>query len=562
MVLLLARVLGELFRRFNQPALAGEILAGLLLGQTVLGHLSPDLYHGLFPDDAVQLALFDVVAQIGILFLLLVIGLEVDVVSAWKLRNQSLGVAISGVIVPLALGFGFAYAFYDAWAEVPTPRIAFSLFVGTAVAITAITVVARLLFDLRILKSDLGLLLISALAINDLLGWVVLAIVIGMVGSLVSDAAPALDAPQIGMVVVATVVFAGAGATWGRDLVTRILQWFDQQELPSPATPLSFVVCLGLACGIVAQAIGVHPIFGFLIAGLMAGDPSALSEHTRSVITQMVESIFVPLFFAGICLHVDFATQFHPGLVFAITALSILGKFFGAWLGTWIVRLPAFDRIPVAIAHIPGGSMGVLLAVVAKESHLIGPAMFVAIVFASIFSSLLVGPALSWSLRRREALNVVGFFSRRAILPALHARERFEAIDELVRFAAGVESQLDAERVGHAVRTREETMGTGIGDGIAVPHARLPGLAAPLVVCGVSRDGIDWNAVDDEPAHLLFLILTPTDEEDTQLEILSTLARGLGEASVRDRIVACGTADGIWAALHPQLRKSSKLSGP
>ena len=239
--------------------------------------------------------------------------------------------------------------------------------IGQALAfgqVTAITVVARLLFDLKIVKSDLGLLLLSAMAINELLGWVVLAVVLGMVGSGSGSGQP-LD---VVYVVLGTVLFSALCATYGRTLVTRLLIWFELKELPIPATPLSFVVCLGLACGIITQAIGIHPIFGFLIAGVMAGDHNALSEHTRSVITQMVEAIFVPLFFAGICLHIDFVGNFRPGLVFAITAVSIFGKFAGAGLGTWLVKMPAFDRLPTAIAHMPGGSMGALLAVVGKQA--------------------------------------------------------------------------------------------------------------------------------------------------------------------------------------------------
>ena len=116
-VLGLARLLGEVFRRFDQPALAGEILAGLILGKTVFGSLAPGLFDAIFPADALQLALFDVTAQFGILFLLLVIGLEVDVASAWKMRRQALGVAVTGVVVPMVLGTGMAWVFYDAWSE-------------------------------------------------------------------------------------------------------------------------------------------------------------------------------------------------------------------------------------------------------------------------------------------------------------------------------------------------------------------------------------------------------------------------------------------------------------
>ena len=198
--------------------------------------------------------------------------------------------------------------------------------------------------------------------------------------------------------------------------------------------------------------------------------------------------------------------------------------------------------------------MGVLLAVVAEQAGVIGPQMFVAIIFASIVSSLVVGPALSWSLKRREALNVLGFFSRERILPELGAHSRYEAIDELVSRAAEVEHGLVPERLREAVRAREETMGTGVGEGIAIPHARIDGLQRPCVTFGVSREGIDWDAIDGRPAHLVFLVLTPSDDNDTQLEILSSIARGIDAEQV-DGLLQCGSAGEIWTRLQGALRK-------
>ena len=192
-VLSLARVLGEWFRRIGQPPLAGEILAGVLLGQTVLGHLAPKLFTTLFPADELQRAMFDVTANIGILFLLLVVGLEVNIAAAWKMRNQTFVVAVTGVLVPLALGTVVAWALFDTWVEVDTPRLAFALLVGAGVSITAITVVARLLFDLKIIKSDLGLFLVSAMALNELLGWGVLAVVLGLVDAAGSGTSEGVD---------------------------------------------------------------------------------------------------------------------------------------------------------------------------------------------------------------------------------------------------------------------------------------------------------------------------------------------------------------------------------
>ncbi len=548
-----ARLLGELARALHQPPMVGEILAGLLLGKTILGSVSPDLFAVLFPAGETQRALFDVTAQLGVLFLLLAIGLEVDVSAAWKMRRQSFSIAVAGVVVPLVLGSAVAWVFYAQWADPRVARSAFALFVGAAVSITAITVVARLLFDLRIAKSDLGLLLLSAMAINDLLGWGILAVVLALAG--VADAATGPLA-ALGPVVGA-LLFASAGMYWGRHAVTRALQRFEAWQLPTPATPLSFVVCLALACGVAADFVGVHPIFGFLVAGLMASDQSALSEHTRSVITQMVEALFVPIFFAGICLHIDFRSHFVPSLVLILTALSVFGKFGGAWLGAYYAGVSPRDRAPIAIAHIPGGSVGVLLAAVGRAGGIIGSELFVAIVFASVASSLVVGPLLAAWLRpaRGEAVAL----PPAAILPRLATASRFGAIDELSLRAASLIRGLRADQVGHAVREREETMGTGVGMGIAIPHARLDGLDESIVVYGYSEAGIDWNAIDDEPAHFIFLVLTPAGDDDSQLQILKAIGSAFLREDTRDTLARC-EGEGAMRALFAGI--FSEAAGP
>ncbi len=551
-VLALARVFGELFRWFKQPPLAGEILAGVLLGQTVLGHLAPDLFTALFPPDELQEAMFGVTAEIGILFLLLVVGLEVNVASAWKMRRQTFTVAVTGVLVPLALGTAVAWLFYDQWVEVPTPRLAFALLVGAGVAITAITVVARLLFDLKIIKSDLGLFLISAMALNELMGWAVLAIVLGLVGAGTGEGP--MDGRGLAWTLAGVVLFAVFALTLGRSLATRALLWVDRAGLPSPAAPLSLVVCFGLMGGIVTGWMGIHPVFGFLVAGMMAGDPRGLSEHTRSIIEQMVEAIFVPLFFAGICLRIDFVSDFDLVTVLGVTALSVVGKFAGAGLGTLMVRMPAADRLPVAIAHIPGGPMGVLLASVALEAGVIGPQMFVALVIASIVSALLVGPAFTRQLRKAETQDVSVYIAKDRVV-SLRAMSRDAAIATLSEVAATAPGTPGSDVIRRAVADREATMGTGVGKGIAIPHARIPDLKTPMVAIGICKEGIEWDEVDGKPAHLVFLVLTADkDERDTQLKILAQIARCFSDPQRMWDVVNEIDAEGVWSCLQASLQ--------
>ena len=149
----------------------------------------------------------------------------------------------------------------------------------------------------------------------------------------------------------------------------------------------------------------MHALFGFFLAGVVAGEAKSLSEDTRRVITQMVYALFVPLFFANVGLKIDFAANFHLGLVALISTVGIVGRYLGAWLGVTLARVPRVNRDLISIAHTPGGMMEIVVALLALEAGLITAAVFVAIVFSAVLSSVVMGPWLARSLARRRAVS-------------------------------------------------------------------------------------------------------------------------------------------------------------
>ncbi len=174
----LARGFGEVLRRFGHPPLVGEILIGVLLGPTILGRAWPELQTAIFPADAVQHAMLETVSWFGVLFLLLETGLEVDASAAWRQRGPALRVGMIGVIVPLALGFALSLGLPDRYLVDPEQRVMFALFLGTTMAISAMVIIARVLHDLDLVKSDLGLVTLCGYAVNDILAWMIFSLVL------------------------------------------------------------------------------------------------------------------------------------------------------------------------------------------------------------------------------------------------------------------------------------------------------------------------------------------------------------------------------------------------
>jgi Kef-type K+ transport system membrane component KefB len=551
LLLALARGLGEVLRRFGHPPLVGEIAVGLLLGPTLLGRAWPGLQAALFPPDQIQQAMLDTVAWFGVLFLLLETGLQVDVSAAWRQRGPALRVGIIGVLVPLAVGFGLSLALPDRYLAQPGTRIAFALFLGTTMAISAMVIIARVLHDLDLVKSDLGLVTLCGYAVNDILAWVILSVVLGVATPI------GVSFGSVGLALFFSVAFTAFCLTWGLGGVDWAIAYLNERLPQQPGAVLTLVSCLGLACGAVTHAAGLTALLGFFLAGIMAGESRALSERTRHVVSQMVHSVFVPLYFAGIGLQYDFLAGFDWLIVTFVTVVSIAAKFGGAWLGTLGTALSRDDRLSVGIAFTPSGVTGIVVADIALEHGILSTPVFVGIVISAIVSSLLVAPWLSWSIQRREAVNVLAYFVRSAAVPNLRAHTRWEVIDELCGGLKGHGEIPAVETCVAAVRAREELLGTGTGGGVAIPHARLPDLRRPVLVFGRSTAGVDWDAPDGQPVHLVFLLLTPAEEDSLQLQILAALAQGLGTKPARERLIQARTDAQALAALGNALRSQT-----
>ncbi|MDD5634305.1 MAG: cation:proton antiporter [Candidatus Omnitrophica bacterium] len=539
----MARLFGELFRRFKQPSLTGEILVGIILGPTIFGRFSPDFYQIIFPKDIIQQNMLETIAWVGILFFLLEIGLEFNFASAWKQRQDAFVIAITDVIVPMTISFAAAMFLPDRYLIDPSHRIAFALFMATVMTISAMPVAARILHDLKVIKTDMGFLIISALSINDIIGWLMFTLVLGFFTQ------AGVNIAGILILVGVTFAFTIFCLSAGRMFVNLAISKMKSAQTSQPANSLTFICLLGLLCGAISQKIGINSLFGFFIAGVMAGGARALSERTRQVISQMVFAIFVPIFFASIGLKMDFLKNFDLFIALFITVISISAKFFGAWLGVSLTKVPKTNRLPIAIAHTPGGTMEIVVGLLALEYGLISETIVVGIVLGAVISAIVVGPWLSYSIKKRKEISVLEFFAENAVVVDIKAAKRDEAIMELCEVASAQDEMPVAEILSRAVLQRENAMGTAIEEGIAVPHARLTTIKRPVIAFGRSIAGIEWNSPDGKATQFVFLILTPY-EEDVQVQILGHIAKVFSDEKVRQDILQAKGSHELWSILE------------
>ena len=513
-----ARILGEIARLFQQPAVLGEIIAGILLGPTVFGSVFPNLHETLFPGEGAVLVALQGFTAIAIALFLMVAGMEVDLSTAWRQGKTASVVAFLGIVVPFTLGFVTTWFMEDLFSNGSKhPHLILSLFIATAMSISALPVIARILMDLNIYRTDLGMFVISAAILNDLAGWIIFGVLLGLIDT------GGASTWTTGQVLILIVLFTGGMMTLGRGLFNRLLPWI-QAHLSWPAGVLSFVMTMAFLSAAITEWIGVHAIFGAFMLGVAIGDSPHLRQRTRTTIEQFISSIFAPIFFASIGLRVNFFTNFDLQLVVVVIVIATIGKVVGCTYGAKWCGLPNREALAIGFGMNARGAMEIILGLLALEKGLIDERLFVALVVMAMVTSLSSGTLIQWILQPKAPVRFSNFLAASRFQPALKGMNREQVVRELASLAAGSAS-LDATVIGDKAWEREQVMSTGLENGLAVPHARLPDLKQPIVALGLSEDGVDFDSFDGQPTRLVFLILTPQKDNGSQLEILADISR-------------------------------------
>ena len=544
LLLFLARSAGVLFQKWGQPATTAEILVGVILGPTLLGRYYPEGFQLLFPDDPLQHAMLETAAWIGVLFLLLDTGLEIDFSIAWRQRGKALLIAVTGIVTPMILSFAAVWYLPDELLIDPERRLLFALFMATVMSITAMAVTARTFQDLGLLKSDLGFLTISALAVNDIIGWSLFSVIMGLFLQ------TGHDGPNVIVMILGTIAFATLALTLGRTASSKLFDHLKAKKYPEPSTSLTVTCLMGLLFGIVTAKLGMHALFGFFLAGVMAGEARSLSEETRRVISQMVHSVFIPLFFTNVGLKIDVVANFDLGIALLITSVSVGGKFIGAYLGQVMAGVQKTDRQLIAIAHTPGGMMEIVVALLALENGMITQPIFVAIVFSAVMSCVFMGPWAAWALQKRPGTSMRDLFRPEFVRLDIPAPNRTAAIATAVELLAGSQgARVEADMVQKTTE-REEDFGTALGYGIALPHIRVPNLKQPRLAFLRLKEGVDWNAPDGQPVRLVFYLLSPEGKDDAHIQIIATIAKAMTNPEFREELETSMSAEEIESRLE------------
>ena len=399
-LLVLTRIGGEVATRLGQPALVGELLAGIALGLVVAQ------YHELFPilSDLRDNEVFIAITDLAIFFLMLYAGVELKPRELAEGSLTSFAVALGGFLVPLAVGFGFAW-FYLPESEL---KLVQALFIGTALAITAVPVAVKILIDLGQLNTPTGETIVSAAIFDDVLSLVLLAVLLAVVET---GSFPAL--PELLVLGGKIVLFFGITVVLGIFVVPWLSRQVDAARVAE--FDLSAVLIMALAYAFLAEQLGLHFILGAFMAGLYFNRTTVEKERFEQVKTQVsgINSGFLaPVFFASIGLHLDLAALGQvPLFVLLLVAVAFAGKLLGAGLIAWFSGLGARAAAAVGIAMSGRGAVELIIADIALRGGVFSSPdppppvvanLYSAVVVVAVTTTLLTPILLRWTLDERR----------------------------------------------------------------------------------------------------------------------------------------------------------------
>jgi Kef-type K+ transport system membrane component KefB len=398
-LLLLARSLGRLAEKFKMPAIVGELLTGLILGPSLLGHFFPAVSGWFLPADPEQMHLVDGVGQLGLLLLVGVTGAHLDLAGLRRSRGYAARVSLMGLIVPLALGVLLGVLLADRlMAQGRTDAWVFALFLGVAMCVTAIPVIAKTLSDMRLLHRNVGQLTLAAGMIDDAVGWFLLAVV----SSAATVGVTALGLTWSAFLLLAFVAVAVAA---GRPLVAAIMRRADRS--PEPGPTVAGAVILLLIGAVATAAMGMEPIFGAFVLGILIGRKGAANQRKLAPLRTLAMSVLAPIFLATAGLRMDITALGEPGIwpiALAVLAVAIIGKFAGAFLGARMSRMTPWEGVALGAGMNARGVVEVIVALTGLRLGVLNTAAYTIIVLVAIVTSLMAPPLLRFAMAR-IALN-------------------------------------------------------------------------------------------------------------------------------------------------------------
>jgi len=388
-ILAVARLIGWLFRKLDQPRVIGEMVAGILLGPSLLGWVAPSISAALFPPEG--LGPLNALSQVGLLLFMFLVGLELDLEQLRKLGRAAMITSQASIIAPFILGFLLALYLYPRLSDRSVNFTGFALFMSIAMSITAFPVLARILTERNLLRTRVGAVAITCAAVDDVTAWCVLAGIIVLVRS-----------SSLPLPLWMTLAGLGAFVLVMLLVVRRALQKLTtayERRGSLAHDSLAVILLVVLASGWVTESLGVHALFGAFLAGAVMPRHHELSRELWQRLETLVVVLLLPLFFAFTGLRSSFFLIAGARMWFycaAVIALAVIGKLGGSLVAARINGMSWREAAAVGVLMNTRGLVELVILNIGLDLGVLSPALFSIMVLMALVTTLMTSPLLSW----------------------------------------------------------------------------------------------------------------------------------------------------------------------
>jgi len=386
-VLIVARGFGFIMAKMGQPTVIGEILAGIILGPSLLGTFFPEIANFLFP--STSLTRLHVLSQLGLILFMFIVGMEINLNILKEKIRAAIVVSHASIIVPYFLGVVLAYSLYQAYAPVHASFMAFALFMGIAMSITAFPVLARIVQERNLTHTSLGTIVITSAAVSDLTAWCLLAVLIAIVqaGDIVHS---------VGTIVL-SLVYVVCMLSVVKPLLHRFSRKYDTPESVNKMV-IAVIFAFLLLSSYLTEIIGLHALFGAFVAGVIM----PTQREFRRILTEKVEDVslvlLLPLFFVFTGLRTQIGLLNHAhlwGVCFLIIGVAIIGKFLGSAVAAKFVGQSWKDSLMIGVLMNARGLMELIVLNIGYDLGVISSEIFTMIVLMALVTTFMTGPAIN-----------------------------------------------------------------------------------------------------------------------------------------------------------------------
>jgi len=391
-----AYVGGQVFKRWKQPTLIGNIIAGVLLGPTILGHWFPEFQILIFKPDQTQANMLSAITWVGLLLFLMEAGIDVNLNVLKRTGSQSIWVSAGGLVIPMISGFTLGALIPENFLIKSSDRFTLSLFLAVSMSISALPPIAMVLREKSMLRHKIGQIALGSAMLDDIVAWILVAVMTSLYLTGHFDGLAAAKTTG------AALTFLGISYAVARPLMTCFISWHNGIS-PGASAQLSILIFFGITGGVITSWLGLESALGVFVVGILIGAAPSLQKNAVHALSLIVSAFLAPLYFglAGLRLNLWSVLEWNTsGLLLTVLSVAFVSKLIGVYLGAWIAGLSKWERVTLGFGMNARGGTEIIIATIGLSIGLLSKEIYSIIIVMAVVTVILAVPLMTWALSK------------------------------------------------------------------------------------------------------------------------------------------------------------------